>query len=107
MIVYWECSTHKCGSCNFNNLSRHEMPWCHIEKKEGNPKNKTWHEEKHGGLNGDISRKFYKDWEFHCLEKQKQGQRKENWTRQVLAHEDFIEDVQQKIKRRSYFDKRR
>lgn len=107
MIPYWECTYHKCGSSKFNNLARHEMPWCQIEKREGNLKQNTWHDPVLGGFNGDVSRKFYRDWDKYCLERQQQTQKKENWARQLSAHEDFIEDITERRNRRSYFDKRR
>ena len=55
----WTCTTHKCGSYNYNMLLRHETPWCKIGEQStiGIVKPKTY-----GGYNGDLSRKFLKDW---------------------------------------------
>ena len=63
---YWECIIHNCGSTKFNNLIRHETPWCEIVKKESKSEEKTgtW-----GGFHGDVSRKFLKDWLNYCRDK--------------------------------------
>lgn len=55
----WVCNTHKCGSYNYNMLIRHETPWCEIVDQEtvGIVKPKSF-----GGHNGDLSRKWLKDW---------------------------------------------
>lgn len=87
MIPYWECKTHECGSTKFNNLSRHEWEACDIQKKSGNPPSNTWHNDRLGGLNGDISRKFYKDWDAHCLSAQQNIQKAKNWIVQYEANE--------------------
>ena len=65
IVSYWECLTHECGSTNFNNLSRHYWSVCDIRKRTRSQKvnGRTWHNNKIGGLNGDVSRKFYKDWD--------------------------------------------
>ena len=96
-MIYWECLTHGCGSTNFNNLTRHEWEECDIRKKNGQPEINTWHDEEKGGLNGDVSRKFYKDWDKLCVEKQQKNQVKNNWFRQYEANEDNIDK-----KRRRY-----
>ena len=55
----WVCNTHHCGSYNFGQLGRHEMPWCDIVKEHtiGIIKPKTY-----GGFNGDVSRNWFTDW---------------------------------------------
>mgnify|MGYP006871746502 CR=1 FL=1 len=97
MMSYWECSVHQCGSTRFNNLSRHEMPWCDIVKRTGIPLQNTWHDEMKGGLNGDLSRKFYRDWDAFCLEKQQLIQKKNNWERQLKEHEEFIDVERERL----------
>ncbi len=87
---FWVCLTHECGSCNFNNLSRHEWEACDIRKKTGRPPSNTWHDPRKGGLNGDVSRKFYPDWERLCRERQRGAQKIENWKRQLALHEENI-----------------
>ena len=87
-VSYWECLTHECGSTKFNNLQRHYWEVCDIEKKIGTPQSNTWHNENIGGLNGDVSRKFYKAWDSFCLDKQQMTQRKDNWVRQLSAHQE-------------------
>jgi len=91
---YWECKTHECGSTKFNNLSRHEWEACTIVKKNGEPPKNTWHNSTIGGLNGDVSRKFYKDWDKLCLERQQREQKKQNWIKQYGAHEMSVEKVE-------------
>jgi len=88
---YWECLTHECGSTRFNNLTRHVWDVCVIRKREGKPDKRTWHNPEIGGLNGDVSRKFYKDWEELCLNKQQASQRRENWRHQLELHEKKVE----------------
>lgn len=91
-MSFWECLTHKCGSSKFNNLSRHEMPSCDIRKRTGIHIPSTWCDEKIGGLNGDVSRKFYKEWDKLCLDKQQKVQIKNNWTKQIDAYEKHLVD---------------
>lgn len=95
---YWECLTHECGSTNFNNLMRHEWEVCDIVKKSGTPKSKTWHNAEKGGLNGDISRKFYRDWDKFCLMKQQKTQIKDTWIKQYEANEEHVD------KRRRFYN---
>lgn len=86
-VSYWECDVHKCGSTNFNNLSRHAWDDCDIQKKEGKVISNTWHNTDIGGLNGDVSRKFYREWDRLCLKKQQMFQKKDSWKQQYEAHE--------------------
>lgn len=99
MIPYWECLTHGCGSTKFNNLSRHAWGACTIVKKVGKLQKNTWHDSSIGGLNGDVSRKFYRDWDRYCLEKQQRTQKKENWVKQYEAHEENVDLLTQQRKR--------
>mgnify|MGYP001365287061 CR=1 FL=1 len=64
----WICKTHDCGSYNFGNLVRHEMPWCEIvyESSVMLKKPKTF-----GGMNGDVGRHHFKDWQSFCVEKER------------------------------------
>jgi len=87
-VAYWECLTHECGSTKFNNLARHSWDACSIQKKVGQLQKNTWHNATIGGLNGDVSRKFYKDWDKLCLEGQQRGQKKIIWARQLELHEE-------------------
>lgn len=51
------CKTHKCGTPNVNQLSKHLMSDCQIYEKVL----PMWHKPKtFGGHNGDISRKYFK-----------------------------------------------
>lgn len=72
----WTCVTHSCGSYNPSNLGRHEIPSCEIVYTEtvGVVKPKTW-----GGFNGDVSRKFLKEWNDYNREKQIQENAMANW----------------------------
>lgn len=89
---FWSCSIHECGSFKFNNLSRHTMPWCLIEKGFTHVNShKTWHNPEIGGLNGDISRKFYKDWDKYCLELQQKSMRKDTWKKQIELNEENVD----------------
>lgn len=89
---FWECKTHECGSFKFNNLSRHEMPWCELSVGYTHVNShKTWHNPEIGGHNGDISRKFYKDWDKYCLELQQKKQRAETWKKQVELNEENVD----------------
>ena len=73
------------------------MPWCEITKGYTRPNgNKTWHNPEIGGLNGDISRKFYKDWDKYCLEKQQKGLRKGLWQKQLEANDENVDYNRQK-----------
>lgn len=87
---YWECLTHACGSTNFNNLSRHEWEDCDIRKRSGKLLQNTWHNDKIGGLNGDISRKFYPSWIGRCREIEKSNLKIENWKRQANILESNV-----------------
>jgi len=53
----WHCRTHKCGSYNVQNLSRHEMDDCDIywEQTEGIVRPKTY-----GGYNGNVGRQYFR-----------------------------------------------
>jgi len=97
---YWKCITHECGSFKFNNLNRHSMPWCEIQDGYSllNDHN-TWHNEKIGGLNGDVSRKFYPDWDRYCLELNQQKQRALGWAKQVEANEENVDYHREKLRR--------
>jgi len=90
-VAYWECKTHECGSTKFTNLSRHAWDGCDIVKKTGIPPTNTWHNEGLGGFNGDVSRKFYRDWDKYCLDKQQMKQKKDNWVKQYELHETNAE----------------
>lgn len=75
-VLFWECKFHKCGSCNFNNLVKHETPWCEIVTKSATKpfKPRTW-----GGFNGDVSRKYLKDWLDYC-------RRQDQWRSELFKH---------------------
>lgn len=90
-VSYWECLTHECGSTRFNNLSRHQWEVCDVRKKSGKPPKNTWHNEEIGGKNGDVSRKFYKEWDRFCLDKQQMKQKKDIWVKQYELHEQNAE----------------
>ena len=90
-VAYWECLTHECGSTKFNNLTRHAWEACNISKKMGQCRTSTWHNKSIGGLNGDVSRKFYREWDKFCLDKQQMYQKKDNWVRQLSAHQENAE----------------
>ena len=74
----WRCNVHKCGSYNFNMLIRHETPWCEIstEHTVGVVKPKTF-----GGYNGDLSRKFLKDWNDFYLQAARRVALVKHWNR--------------------------
>ena len=86
----WKCKIHNCSSYNFNSLGRHETPWCIIEKfvTVGVIKPKTT-----GGYNGDLSRKFLKDWTEYCKRKQQWGEDIDKW-HDVLKNE-FSLDIEE------------
>lgn len=70
MVNRWKCLVHNCGSYNFNNMDRHEMPWCKIitEQTVGVILPGTF-----GGYNGNLSRQYFKDWHEHCLRLQQEA----------------------------------
>ncbi len=75
------CTVHKCSSYNPNLMARHEMPWCDIVAIEtvGITKPKTKYDESLGGLNGNISRHYYKDWTTYCQQKDKMIHAEKKW----------------------------
>lgn len=77
IFTRWRCLTHNCGSYNFNNLNRHETSTCDIisEQTVGVIKPKTF-----GGYNGDLSRKFLKDWNENLRLKQIEAHQLQKWT---------------------------
>ena len=84
---YWWCEKHQCGSFNFNNLSRHEMPFCDIRKDV-----RYLHKPRTiGGHNGDVSRKYYKDWDEYCVVLQQKKLRTVTWKKQVEANEENVD----------------
>ena len=98
--TYWSCKLHECGSFKFNHVMRPEMPWCEIVKGYTRPNgNKTWYNPEIGGLNGDISRKFFPDWDKFCLEKQQKLLRKDQWVRQVQANDANVDYHTQKYRK--------
>ena len=90
-VHYWECLTHKCGSSKFNTLGRHAWSVCDIKKSYGKLEKNTWNDKQFGGLNGDLSRKFYKDWDKLCLILEQKEQLKLNWVRQFELHEANVD----------------
>ena len=84
---YWWCETHECGSFNFNSLSRHEMPFCDIHKDI-----RYLHKPRTiGGHHGDVSRKYYKDWDKYCIMLQHKKLRSSMWKKQVDANEENVD----------------
>jgi len=72
----WRCITHDCGSYNFNQLVRHEIPTCDITTEEtvGVIKPKTF-----GGKNGDLGRAFIPDHQESIRQKQKDESKITKW----------------------------
>jgi len=85
--AYWWCELHQCGSFSFNNLSRHEMPFCDIQKDY-----RYLHKPSTiGGYKGDVSRKYYKDWDEYCVMLQHKKLRPSMWKKQIEANEENVD----------------
>jgi len=88
---HWRCETHDCSSFNFNNLTRHMMPWCDIKKSERYPsKPRTI-----GGYHGDVSRKYFADWIDYCKKKELDKIKEISWKRQVEKLNEYLETHEQ------------
>jgi hypothetical protein len=74
----WRCVVHNVQSYNFNLLSKHEFENCDIHKDitVGIIKPKT-----SGGVNGDISRAMFPDWNELCKFKENQKKLANKWNK--------------------------
>ena len=76
IFTRWRCTTHDCGSYNFNQLVRHEVSSCDIirENTVGVIKPKSF-----GGYNGDLGRAYIKEYQDGLREKQIQDNVLKDW----------------------------
>lgn len=71
------------------------MPWCDIVKSiRILSKPRTL-----GGFNGDVSRKYYPDWDKYCVELQHKKQRTQIWERQVKANDENVDFNRKRFKK--------
>jgi len=76
VFIRWRCTVHNCGSYSFDNLASHEIDSCNIIREEtvGVLKPKTW-----GGMNGNVSRHYVKEWIADCRDKQMEENKILQW----------------------------
>jgi len=98
IFTRWICRKHNCGSYNFNNLGRHEMPWCDIvtEDTAGIIRPKTF-----GGYNGDVSRHYFKDWILYSRTEDMDRHALKAWNNYVKKHQSV--KVKKKLKYKNPF----
>lgn len=75
------CNVHRCSTYNMNMMGSHEMPWCDIVSVEtvGIQYPKTKYDPALGGMNGNIGRHYYRDWEIYCQQKDKMIHAEKRW----------------------------
>lgn len=85
VFTRWVCKKHKCGSYNFNQLLRHEMPWCDIitEDTVGVIKPKTFG---NPGGKGDLNRDKFPDWVEYSRRNDVDLHKMVSWNRYVRKH---------------------